>query len=128
MRTHVMVIDDSSTFLDLIQDVLEDAGFDTRTDSHMSTDAAKSSQFMPDLLIVNTMFGEEGRGIELVEELKLDPFTAHIPLILCCSPKAEILALEDHLTSHHVRLLLKPFTRDELLATISVLIPEDKHA
>ncbi|MBA3824885.1 MAG: response regulator [Ktedonobacterales bacterium] len=122
MAQHIMVIDDSSTFLDEIEDVLSQAGYATTTDIHMGTTVTKQQPKLPDLLIINTRWNEEARGLELVQELQLDPVTTALPIILCLSPKPDLLSLEDHLMAHQVRLLPKPFTSAELLTAIHQIL------
>jgi DNA-binding response OmpR family regulator len=117
-RTRVAVIDDDTELLSLMQEVLDEEGYDVDLmrgfqDAHMHVRATQ-----PDVVICDLVVKNEERGWEIIEMLTLDPRTASIPLIVC---SAAIGSLEDRrevLERQGIKAIAKPFDLPLLLATI----------
>jgi CheY-like chemotaxis protein len=124
-RARIAVINDDTTFLDLMRDLLEeDENYEViicREWNH-AYEHVKTEQ--PDLVIQDIRLGGEEHGWTILNLLTLDPATRPIPMIVC---SAAIQSLHEHqglLSTYGVRVLPKPFDLDTLLRTIEETLPD----
>ncbi len=73
---------------------------------------------MPDLVIVDQLFGEEKWGWQLIQKMRMNRDTAHIPIVVCSSALKALKELEGHLKQKKIDIVIKPFDIDELLAAV----------
>ena len=110
MRKTVLVADDNEEILEVIQIVLEDEGYSV----HASLDGACFRHMqgnLPDLILLDVLLsGEDGR--EICQQLKRDPRTKNIPVILI---SAHSRASEAAQMSSADEFLRKPFDLDVLI-------------
>jgi len=122
-RARIAVINDDTTFLELMRDLLEE-------EEHYEVlickewDAAyefvKTEQ--PDLVIQDIRIGGEENGWTILNLLTLDPQTRPIPVIVC---SAAIQSLHEHqpMLSHFgIKALPKPFDLDMLLEVVQEML------
>ena len=64
------------------------------------------------------MWANEDASWSLLQMLRMDPATAAIPIVLCTGAVHEVKALEDHLVTMGVTVVLKPFNIDQLVDAI----------
>ena len=93
-RARIALIDDDTTFLDLMRDLLESyEGYEVL----VCKESDRAYQFVkderPDLALVDIRLGGEETGWTLIELLTLDPATRPIPLIVC---SAAVDQLNEH--------------------------------
>ena len=125
-RPLVVVINDDTAFLQLLEELLEVHGrYEVRT--HKQWDGAY--QFVkaarPDIVVLDIVMGDEERGWTILSMLTLDPVTRPIPVIVC---SAALQSLRDHegfLADHGIRTLPKPFDLDDLTRAIEGLLAGD---
>jgi CheY-like chemotaxis protein len=80
MRT-ILIVDDEQGFLQILQVVLQRAGYKTVT-ALSARDALRQLESHPvDLLILDDMMPQMS-GSELCVQLKNDPATAHLPVVM----------------------------------------------
>jgi DNA-binding response OmpR family regulator len=65
------------------------------------------------------MYGDAS-GLQMVEELRQNPQTADLPLIVTSAAHRELGRRVGFLLEHHCSVLLKPFSIDDLLSRIGV--------
>ena len=118
-RARIAVINDDTTFLDLMRDLLED---DENYEVLICREWDRVYEFVkteqPDLVIQDIRIGGEEHGWTILNLLTLDPVTRPIPMIVC---SAAIQSLHEHqelLSTYGIRVLPKPFDLDTLLRTI----------
>ena len=58
--------------------------------------------------------------------LRMDPATTPIPIVLCTGSVHEVKALEEHLVTMGVTVVLKPFIIDQLVDAIRERLGEDR--
>ncbi len=124
-RARIALIDDDTTFLDLMRELLESyEGYQVL----VCKESDRAYQFVkeerPDLALVDIRMGGEETGWTLLELLTLDPETRPIPLIVC---SAAVRALHEHepmLSQYGVRALPKPFDLDALLDKVRGALAE----
>ena len=111
----ILVVNDTQEILELFVDILDGMGHETITMSYAPDDMAKITEIKPDLGIIDfVMGGQEFRGWQLVQKLKMSRETRDIPLIICTGAKREVYEYEGWLTEKNIAVLLKPFDIEDL--------------
>ncbi|MCX7025098.1 MAG: GAF domain-containing protein [Spirochaetes bacterium] len=114
----ILVIDEDPSSADIISDSLSD---DYRVimvqDSRQAVDAVKRKR--PAAIVLDVMMPRYD-GRDILKELKNDPETKDIPVIICSVVNERRLAY----SLHADECLLKPIDRDNLLRIVERLIPK----
>ncbi len=120
MKQKILVVDDESAILELIQYNLEKAGYEVVTASDGSMACQKALAEKPDLLVLDIMLPGMD-GLEVCRRLTADPQTMQIPILFLTARREEIdrvIGLEmggdDYVT--------KPFSPRELVARIKAIL------
>ena len=121
---HILAVNDSAEILALFEDLLGEEGYRVTTQTHVAKDLEEIAQLAPDLMILDYMWAREDTGWALLQMLRLDPRTAHIPIILCTGAVREVTELNAHLKEMGVTVVLKPFDLEHLLREIARLLDE----
>jgi CheY-like chemotaxis protein len=120
-QAHILVINDTQEILDLLQELLDDAGYRVTT-SLAVLDVEKIKALEPDLMVQDLLFaGTQETGWHFLTLVRLEPALARIPLILCTAA-VQVVKDEDmaaHLRNLGVTVVLKPFNIEDLLETIA---------
>jgi DNA-binding response OmpR family regulator len=124
MRETALVVDDESDVVDLVRFNLRKAGFDTLEAGSGGEALALARAHHPDLIVLDVMLPEKS-GFEVCKELREDPETRHIP-VLMLTAKAQVddrvagleLGADDYLT--------KPFSTRELVLRAQGLVKRAK--
>lgn len=121
----ILAADDSPDILGLIVEVLEAEAYRvTTTTDPLDTDAVK--RIAPDLVIFDYMLEDgEGSGWRLLEELRRDPVTARLPVVVCTGATRRVAQNEALLRRLDARVVLKPFDIDDLLTAVAEAWPVD---
>jgi CheY-like chemotaxis protein len=120
-QPHILVINDTQEILDLMQELLEEEGYRVTT-SLALLDIAKVKALAPDLIVQDLLFeGVQELGWKFLTLVRLDPDLARIPLILCTAAVRTVNDPEmaEQLDRQGIRVVLKPFTIDDLLTTLT---------
>ncbi len=115
----VLIAEDDAAILDVMQMILEEAGYDVET-SLDGTLALNMNENLPDLLLLDIrMSGRDGRGI--CQYLKAQEQTRHIPIIMVSANKdVERIALEAGADD----FISKPFEMAHLIAKVEQYLGE----
>ena len=119
--THVLVMDDTPLILELLQELLEDEGYRVTTSQDV-LDLPQIRAMQPDMIMQDLRFaGVRETGGQFLTAARLDPELAHIPIILCTAATREVQdeVMAEQLRRLRVRVVLKPFDIDELLAVLA---------
>ena len=112
----ILVVDDTSENIDFLAGMLNrEYVVKAATSGKLALKIASSNP--PDLILLDVMMPDMD-GREVLELLKSDENTRHIPVIFVSSKdKSEIL---DHLERHDIAaFLFKPLNPDEVMKTVS---------
>jgi DNA-binding response OmpR family regulator len=115
-RPRIALINDDTTFLELMHDLLEGMeGYDVIVckESDAAYDFVKNER--PDLVLLDVRIGGQEAGWTILELLTLDPVTSPIPVIVCSAAITELHEHEPLLKKLGVDVLPKPFDLDMLL-------------
>jgi CheY-like chemotaxis protein len=118
---HILVINDTVAILELFTALLEDEGFRVTTDGfsvEMGEMLERVKAQRPDLIILDLVVLDEGKGWQFLQLLKMGRATRDIPVILCTAAAKLVEELQVHLDNMRVAVVLKPFDIDQLLMVI----------
>src|SRR4051812_37712197 len=71
------------------------------------------------LVILDMQMEQPDSGLVVLELIRLDPTTEHIPVIKCSADQQFLRAKEDQLRAHRCDVLEKPYSLSELLTLIT---------
>ncbi len=124
MLQRVAVVDDSSEFQQLIDVMLQYIGIHEIHHWASSLEALpKLLQNPPELLILDVMMSGMD-GLNVWRELRAQPQTKSLPIIICTAAINSIVHQEAHLNDDPLTVVLpKPFTLDELRQAMGQVAP-----
>jgi CheY-like chemotaxis protein len=118
---HILVVNDSVEFLQLMEELLVDEGYEVSLSEYGATARETAKRLGPDLLILDVRLPDMD-GFEVLNMLRLDPETRDIPVLLCTAAVRDVQAQEPLLHERGIPVLFKPFDLDELLRTIEEIL------
>jgi two-component system phosphate regulon response regulator PhoB len=120
MNAKILIVDDQTDLLELLDMSLSQEGYIVRTAACGADALATISVDLPDLILLDIVLGDIS-GIKLTTKLKNDVETAHIPIILLTAKDSETdiivglsVGADDYIT--------KPFSTKVLLARIDAVL------
>jgi CheY-like chemotaxis protein len=113
----VLIVDDEPEILDLLRDVLEDAGFTVITAMNGAA-ALYQIQRSPVALILTDFMMPFASGIDLARQIHRNPQTAFIPLVLMSA------AVPEQARDIFAAVIHKPFSIDAIVRVVRRLLPE----
>ena len=113
----ILVVDDLPENVFMLQDRLENEGYEVVTAYDGKTGIAKATSDMPDLILLDVMMPGM-TGIEVCKALKQDPSTADIPIIIVTA-KSGADDTKEGLEAGAFDYIKKPFEKVEMLARIN---------
>ncbi len=116
-QRHILVLDGSQEILRLFRDLLEREGHRVSVAPTASTHLDHVKRLQPDVIILDFMTGGGNAGGPLLEQLKQDAETAHIPIIVSSGAVQIIRDGTGPAARSGVRTMLEPFDTDDLLHT-----------
>lgn len=114
MKT-VLVVDDEFSMLWVLESLLQDEGYATRTASNGQEALERSAEERPDLILTDVMMPRLS-GLELVRRLADHPELRSVPVVLMSSMSRD--AVEAKLPLDGRAFLRKPFELDALLRCV----------
>jgi CheY-like chemotaxis protein len=117
-KAKIFVADDDAAFLELMQELLQDEGYEVTIlhDSDNAYDEIKPAA--PDLVILDMTLEHPGAGWHVLEMLKLDPETAKMPVIVCSADLRLLGERQAQLEQMGYYVVEKPFDIDMLLSAV----------
>ena len=115
MAKKVLVIEDDKDIRDTIVYVLEEQGYEV-TSSEDSKILKSLDSIKPDLILLDNWLTEwksDANGQQISKQLKTDPATKHIPIVMI-SAVSNIQEIAE--AAHADDYLKKPFNLDEIVA------------
>jgi CheY-like chemotaxis protein len=128
-QKHIFVINDTTAILELFRDLLAEEGYRVSTDGfsvEMIEMLRRIREEQPDLIVLDFVILDEGKGWQFLQVLKMDRETRDIPVIVCTAASKLVEELQTHLDDMGVAVVLKPFDIDRLLIEINkIFAPAD---
>ena len=119
-RTRVLVIDDDPVILELLRINFEIEGFEVISASDGQEGLQRAGSDHPDVILSDIMMPRLD-GLQLLTELKGNPATAHLPVVLL-SAKAQRVEVDQGLALGADDYVTKPFDPLELLDRVNAAL------
>jgi CheY-like chemotaxis protein len=125
-RRLVLAVDDDETVRELYEGQLPILGYDVACASGAAEARSALAARTPDLIIMDVMMRGQD-GISLIRELRADPRTAHVPIVVV-SGLTDSATLSDALVFGATDFITKPFELELLRAKLerAILIAEQR--
>lgn len=128
MGKQILIVDDKSELLHLMRRILEDEQYQVSILQNGNDAFATAKTRLPDLLILDLKLGNIS-GKDILRQLKGDPITAEIPVIVYTAAVIEAeevnrLIASDPAYYSRVMLIQKPFELPHLLNTVEQVMNE----
>lgn len=127
-RTHIVVVNDSPDFLDLMADVLSDQRYPvTVIDGDRDNAVELIRAAVPAALIIDLRQGRaELHGWDVLQEVRRDPGLSELPTLICSGDTQALADLADEVAGmRRVATIVKPFSIDELFAKLEGLLERE---
>jgi len=112
----ILLADDSVTAQNMGKKILSDAGYEVITVSNGSAALKKINELKPDIAVLDVYMPGHS-GLEVCKQLKANPDTANIPVLLTVG-KLEPFKSDEALKAKANAFIIKPFEASELLAVM----------
>jgi twitching motility two-component system response regulator PilH len=116
----ILVVEDNRTYQEMISELLKENGMDVVTASDGIEAMEKVKTVIPDLVVLDVVMPRMN-GYEVCRELKGDPRTQSVLIVMCSTKDQEF---DRHWASKQGAdaYVTKPFRPQELVATIKQLL------
>ncbi|GAC1470268.1 MAG: hypothetical protein NVS2B16_04980 [Chloroflexota bacterium] len=118
----IAVVNDDTVFLSLMAELIKDAGWETVILREGDAAYQIIKENRPDAVILDLRLEHPDTGWKVLELIKLDPATRHIPIIVCSAAIDDLRVREDWLDEHGIATLLKPFDIDDLYRCLEIAL------
>jgi CheY-like chemotaxis protein len=113
--------DDVST---LIERTLSEADYKPRVLTHARYAISTAKRIGAKAVVVNLELDREFSARTVLDTLRSDPATQQLPIVICARQAWLQPTYRSYITDKRLRLLLVPFTPEELIATVDKAIEE----
>ena len=127
MHRRVLVIDDNEEMLNLFHDLLSGEEYEVILSDFIGVQ--EIDRLQPALIILDYFAGHEPVGGQLIGELKVQPTTKQIPIIMCTTASTARAEKDPAFMAEGVHVIFKPFDVAQLMQTIErALLGRDDRA
>lgn len=124
---HILVVNDTQEILEMFRALLEEEGYRVTLYTYKPHEIDFVREVMPDLIILDYMFGREGIGWQLLQKLRMDRELSAIPVVVCTTAVKKVRELEGHLKTMNVGVVIKPFDIQTLLDEVALKLSEGQN-
>lgn len=117
-RPLVLVINDDTAFLDLMEQLIRDEGYEPEC---LKTSAGALERIKargPAAIVLDIRINNEESGLLLLDLITLDPQTRAIPVIVASANLNALAGRQQELADKGIYLMAKPFDIDDLSALL----------
>ena len=114
----ILIVEDNQDILDILTDWLSSIGYETAGYNAVIDIISLVGEIKPDLIILDYLVGEINGG-EFCHQLKHDPHTKHLPVIMLSAHQRVIDSLGHYGWD---AFIAKPFDLEELAQQIVILL------
>lgn len=118
----IAVVNDDTTFLGLMEELLSEEGYNTLIIKSSDTAYKVIKKKEPALVVLDIRMQSAEAGFMILDLMRLDPSTAHIPVIICSAATQFVRDNEAHFRAMGCDILPKPFHLDELLTKVRAFL------
>lgn len=113
-----MIINDDTATVTLMKRLLEEEGYSVIFQHEGSLAYPAIQHERPDLVLLDLRLTRPDEGWRVLEAMKLDRDTTHIPVVVCSADRQQLEASSLRLRELNCDILEKPFSLDHLLAKV----------
>ncbi len=121
MSLAIAIVSQNQEYLDLIQELLADEGYQTILWTEGKNAYEMICREQPALVLLDLWLEHPNAGEMILRLLQLAPATRGIPVIACTDDVRFFREQADSLRNKHCDILLKPFDLDDLLMKIRAM-------
>jgi CheY-like chemotaxis protein len=121
-RPMIAVVNEDTIFLSLMEELLGEGGYNTYIEKAGDKAYASIVKHKPDLVVLDIRLNNPEAGFKVIELVRLNPETTHIPMIICSTVTQLIRDNEMRLREKNCDVLLKPFHLEELLTKVQAML------
>lgn len=114
MTKKVLVMDDDTSILEVIEEALSYENFQVRTTAESMTVLKTIDEYQPDFILLDYLV-QEVNGGEICHQIKSNPATAHIPVIIMSAYPRVFESLGNYGCNAFIS---KPFDLTQLIDTL----------
>jgi len=118
MPGRIAVVDDEPIFLDLLQEVLSDDGYEAHRFPGGAADYPRVRDLAPDAVILDIRMEGPRTGWDMLERMRRDAVLAATPVTVCSDDLPLLRERAVDLERLDAAILAKPFDLDALLALL----------
>ena len=122
MPKRIAVVDDEPSFLDLLQEVLSDDGYEAHPFPGGVADYQRVRDLAPDAIILDIRMENPRTGWDLLARMRRDDVLGATPVIVCSGDLPSMHERAMDLERLGAAVLAKPFDLDDLLALLDRFI------
>lgn len=123
-QARVLVLGKDDEVSRLVDKALADAEYKPRVLTHPRYAVSTAKRIGAKAVVVNLEIDPQFSARSVLDTLRADPITAKMPIILCARQAWLQPSHKNYINDRRLRLLLVPFTPEELVATVDRAIEE----
>jgi len=121
MPKRIAVVDDEPSFLDLLQEVLTDDGYEAHRFPGGAADYPRVRDLAPDAIILDIRMEDPRTGWDLLARMRRDDVLDATSIIVCSGDLPLLRERAEDLERLGAAVLAKPFDLDDLLTLLDRL-------
>jgi CheY-like chemotaxis protein len=121
-RKRITIINDDAVYMELMKELLEEEGFRATIWNRKENAYHVIKRERPSLVIIDIRLQSPDEGWKILEQVRLDPMTTNIPVIVCSADTQFLRWKRRQLRTMDCAVLEKPFRLDALLHEVEKLI------
>lgn len=121
-RQRIAIVNDDATYMELMKDLLDEEGYKTTTWDRNDNPYHVIKRERPHLVILDIRLQNADEGWKVLEQIRLDPMTTNIPVIVCSADTQFLRWKRRQLRQMDCEVLEKPFRLDDLLRDVRKMI------
>jgi DNA-binding response OmpR family regulator len=125
-RPMIAVVNQDTIFLGLMEELLSEEGYNAYIEKEGDKAYMSIKKYKPDLVILDIRINDPEAGFKVIDLVRLDPDTMHIPIIVCSTATQLIRENAARLQEKNCDILMKPFHLDELLMRVQGVLGPPK--
>lgn len=123
-QARILVLGKDDDVSRLVDKALSDAEYKPRVLTHPRYAVSTAKRIGAKAIVVNLEIDQQFSARSVLDTLRADPVTATTPIILCARQAWLQPTHKDYISDRRLRLLLVPFTPEELVASVDRAIEE----
>lgn len=125
-RQRIAIVNDDATYMELMKDLLDEESYKTTTWDRNDNPYHVIKRERPHLVILDIRLQNADEGWKVLEQIRLDPMTTNIPVIVCSADTQFLRWKRRQLRQMDCEVLEKPFRLDDLLRDVRKMIGDAK--